>query len=162
MLLGLVSDTHDNLTALDAALAAFRLRGVTHILHAGDITQPATLERLGGWQAVAVYGNNDLARDRLAQAAQSAGIELADGWEGGLGGLRVAVLHGDDRARLKRAINSGRFRLIVTGHSHRLRDERAGETRIVNPGALYRAARYTCAVYNPLTGALEIIDVKGA
>lgn len=162
MLLGLVSDTHDNVTTLDAALAAFRARGVTHVLHAGDITKPATLARLRGWQAIAVYGNNDLQRDALTLAALDASIELADGWEGELGGVRVAILHGDDGRRLKRAITGGRFRLIVTGHSHKIRDERAGDTRLVNPGALYRAARHTCAVYNPQADALEIINLKSA
>ena len=160
MLLGLISDTHDNLPALDAALNAFRSRRVTHVLHAGDITTAATLERLRGWQALAVYGNNDVDRTALAQAARSAGIELADGWEGALEGTRIAVIHGDNGPRVKGAIASGRFDLVVTGHSHMLRDERNGGTRVINPGALHRAARYTCASYDPSEDTLEVIDVK--
>ena len=160
MLLGLIADTHDNRTAVARALAEFCARGVTHVLHAGDVTRPGTLALLQGWNAVVIYGNNDRDRPPLAKAAEAAGIALHDGWEGTIAGLSITVLHGDDQRRLKRAITGGHFQLVVTGHSHRLRDEWVGSVRVVNPGALYRAARHTCATYDPRTGNLEVIDVK--
>lgn len=160
MLLGLLSDTHDNLRSLEAALSAFRERGVAHVLHAGDITEPSTLAFFTGWDATAIFGNNDHDRAALQEAANRAGVALADGWEGSIGGISLAVLHGDNRSRVNRAIAGGRFQLVVTGHTHRLRDEHVGATRVINPGALYRAARHTCVVYDTKTDSAEVIDVK--
>ncbi len=160
MRLGLLSDTHDNLPSLQGAVSAFKERGVEHVLHAGDITTPATLERFAGWDTTAIFGNNDLDREALLRSAKRAGVNLDNGWEGFLGGIRLAMLHGDNRSRLNRAIVSGHFRLVVTGHTHRLRDELVGNTRVINPGALYRAARHTCVVYDTNTDLAEVVDVK--
>jgi putative phosphoesterase len=162
MLLGLLTDTHDNLPALDAALTAFRSRGVRHVLHAGDITAPATVERLKGFEAVLVFGNNDRDRVGLLAAAVRAGATIGDGWQGELGGLRIAVEHGDRASALTSLVRSGRYDVVVTGHTHRLRDERFGRTRVINPGALYRASRYTCGVLDTRATRLEIVDVRGA
>lgn len=156
--LGLIADTHDNVPALEAALAVLQAQGVNCVIHAGDVTGSATLRRLEGWHAIVALGNNDT-DEGLDAAARLAGVELTAVWKGALGGRSVAVVHGHDRRLLKEAIGSGRFDLIVTGHTHRLRDETLGRTRVVNPGALHRAARYTCAVYDTLTGALEVFEV---
>jgi predicted phosphodiesterase len=48
---------------------------------------------------------------------------------------------------------------LLHGHSHEVRDERVGRTRIINPGALCRAARYTAAILDPDADALEVLEV---
>jgi predicted phosphodiesterase len=48
---------------------------------------------------------------------------------------------------------------VLHGHTHEIRDERVGLTRVINPGALHRAARYTAAVLEPASDRLEIIVV---
>ena len=156
--LGLIADTHDNVQALDAALAIFRERGVGCVVHAGDVTTSVTLARLKGWHAIVALGNND-ADEGMVHAARQAGIELMEVWEGWLSGLRVAVVHGHDHRRLAEAVGSGRFDLVVTGHTHRLRNEVVGHTRVLNPGALHRAARYTCVIYDTAKDAVQIFDV---
>ena len=35
---------------------------------------------------------------------------------------------------------------LCHGHTHATRDERLGPTRVINPGALFRARRHTVAV----------------
>lgn len=158
MLLGLLSDTHDNLPAIEAALRLFRERGVTQLLHAGDLTRPETLTAFGKWPVVLAQGNNDLG---VGPAAQRAGIPYGE-WRGSIGGRQIAVVHGHERRGLEEAVRSGQFELVVTGHSHRVREEWVGGTLVVNPGALYRAARYTCAVYETATEAVELLEVPKA
>jgi predicted phosphodiesterase len=49
---------------------------------------------------------------------------------------------------------------LLHGHTHEVRDERVGSTRIINPGALFRARRYTAALLTPATGALRIVTLS--
>lgn len=156
--LGLLADSHDNVRALKAALTLLRARGVTHLLHAGDLTSAATLNLFKGWNLEVAYGNNDI-DPNLKRSAKRMGIALAESWEGSFGQIRVAAIHGHNRKHLQSAICSGKFDLIVTGHTHKVRDQRSGRTRVVNPGALYRAATYTCATYDTATGQLELVEI---
>ena len=156
--LGLIADTHDNVQALDRALALFRERGVDCVVHGGDVTTRATVARLKGWNAIVALGNNDTDEDMVHVALRS-GVEMSETWEGRLGGLLVAVVHGHNRKRLAEVIGSGRFDLVVTGHTHRLRNEVVGHTRVVNPGALHRAATYNCAIYDTSEDALQVFEV---
>jgi predicted phosphodiesterase len=48
---------------------------------------------------------------------------------------------------------------LLHGHTHELRDERVGATRIINPGALHRAPRYTAAILDPKADDLTIIEI---
>jgi hypothetical protein len=48
---------------------------------------------------------------------------------------------------------------LCHGHTHVVRDERIGQTRVINPGALFRAARYTVALLDMAADRLEIVQV---
>ncbi|MGN6513590.1 MAG: metallophosphoesterase family protein [Lysobacteraceae bacterium] len=121
MRIGLVSDTHGLLRpqALDA------LRGSDHIVHAGDIGDPAILAELAALAPLtAVRGNNDhgdWARD-LPDTARLA-----------CDGVEVYVLH--DLKAL--AVDPARERIgvVVSGHSHRPRVEARAGALYVNPGS---------------------------
>lgn len=43
MQIGLLSDTHNSHDNTRAALDVFRARGVTRLIHCGDVTSPETL-----------------------------------------------------------------------------------------------------------------------
>lgn len=49
---------------------------------------------------------------------------------------------------------------LLHGHTHLRRDDRVGHTRIVNPGALYRAKVKTCALINLATDDLTFIELS--
>lgn len=156
VLIGLLSDTHDNLPALRFAALRLRAMGVGFVLHAGDVTQPATLRELAGFRGAVVLGNND--GPDVADAAREIGWEAGDAWAGELGGLRIAMVHGHDRRALRDALAS-KPDLLVTGHTHRARDDTIEGVRVVNPGALYRAVRYSCAALDAGSRRLEEIGV---
>lgn len=131
MLIGLVSDTHDNTPLAAQAAAFFRERRVDHVYHLGDVTQPETLEPFEGMPLTVVRGNND---------------EHAwpDTHRQGFAGVMVGATHGHHRGLLKSLQTD--CDVILHGHTHVRRADRIEGKLIVNPGALYRTWTRTCAL----------------
>lgn len=119
--IGVISDTHGLLRP--EALAA--LAGVGHILHAGDIGDPAHLEVLARIAPVtAIRGNID--RGSWAEALPpTATLTLA--------GLRIHMIH-DRKALAEDPVARG-WDVVVSGHSHKPGIEARGTTLWLNPGA---------------------------
>jgi putative phosphoesterase len=134
MLIGLLSDTHDRLPAIEQAVARLNAEGVDAVLHLGDFVSPFSLAPLKRLTAplYAVFGNNDGEKEGLST------IFAEQGWDIGnrprtviLDGHRIALLHEPgpiDRYAV------GDCSLIAYGHLHTRSEERRGETLIVNPG----------------------------
>ena len=119
--LGLISDTHGLLRP--EALAA--LAGSDLILHAGDVGDPAILERLRGIAPVtAVRGNVDM-EPPLARLPSSVAVE----WSG----LRIHMLH--IREELKFDPPARGFAVVVFGHTHRPLAEVKRGVLYINPGS---------------------------
>jgi uncharacterized protein len=119
MLIGLISDTHNLVRpeALDA------LRGVDHIVHAGDICRREVLDTLAQLAPLTVVrGNNDTG-DGVASLPGHARIEL--------GGLTLHVVH--DIADVPKNLDG--VDVVVTGHSHKPLVERREGVLFVNPGS---------------------------
>ena len=130
MKLGVLSDTHDNLTEVASALALFRQRQVEAIVHAGDFVAPFALKRILTIRLPvhAVFGNCDGERAGLAALLP----DLADGPRHlELGGKKVCVIH--DEKRLPRE-DFEAADLVIVGHSHTPKIERIEGRLIVNPG----------------------------
>jgi len=157
-LLGILSDSHDNVAAVEAAAEAFRVRGVLDVVHCGDVCEAEVLHLLAGFRVRVCLGNNDVARE-LARAAERIGGSFAPELDVEIGGRRFFVAHGDRWSQLDAAVRAGRHDYVLHGHTHVPRDEAVGRTRIINPGALYRAAAWTVAVLDLGTGALESLSV---
>lgn len=121
MLLGVISDTHSLLRpeALDA------LRGVDHILHAGDVGDIRILESLRQIAPVtAIRGNIDQ-HGPCAQLPATEAIELS--------GCLIYMLH--SIADLDLNPHAAGIRAVIYGHSHKpLIEERKG-VLYLNPGS---------------------------
>lgn len=145
--IGILSDSHDNIDALLQARERLLHYAPHCLIHCGDIVSPDTLAQLDGTSLYGVFGNNDLLRDELQQCAARCGFHpLADELVIAIAEKQIAVYHGTSARRVQQLADSGRFDYVLTGHTHQRRDERQGGTRIINPGALYRASHYSCAV----------------
>jgi len=149
---GVVSDTHvgDALPALPEGIAP-ALAGVDLILHAGDVTTRAVLDRLAEIApVVAVQGNHDA----------KAGLELPRQAVAAIGGVRIGVTHGlrgrvPEAAAVLAGIACGRpvmaglartlaarftaVDCVVFGHFHVPYLGYAGGTTVFSPGAVYVA-----------------------
>ncbi len=160
MLVGLLSDTHDNEERTRAALSLLQEAGVQHLLHAGDLATGRLVPLLAGWMVHLAEGNvDDASGIQEAVTASGAEIRYARVHELELGAKRVGLIHGDDGRRLEGMINSGAFDLVVHGHTHTFRDERVGSTRVVNPGAVHRASPPSVCTYDPGTDVLERLEL---
>jgi predicted phosphodiesterase len=74
------------------------------------------------------------------------------------GGRKLAFTHGHLPRLVQEAMQTGADYLLH-GHTHEVRDERICGVRVINPGALFRAARYTAALLDPEADRLEFIEI---
>jgi putative phosphoesterase len=119
--IGLISDTHGLLRA--EALAA--LRGSRHIVHAGDIGDPAVLEALARIAPVtAVRGNND----KGPWARKLRDTEVLE-----IARTRIYVIH--DLSQLEVDPAAAGIQVVVAGHSHRPAKDLRERVLYVNPGS---------------------------
>lgn len=161
MLLALLSDTHDNVRATQAALALLAPHRPAAYLHAGDLVDPAMLAHFAGLPEFHfVFGNNEFDRAALRSLALALNLhchgEMADLT---FAGKRLALLHGHDHALFHRLAQSGDYAYLIHGHTHVRHDSRLGPTRIINPGALHRAKDKSVALLNVATDVLRFIDL---
>ena len=80
MRIGVVSDTHNQLSNTARIVELFNATRVDRVVHTGDITQAKTLRVLSALDAplVGVYGNNDLERESLERACEEFGMCFVD------------------------------------------------------------------------------------
>jgi uncharacterized protein len=135
MRIGILSDIHDNIWALQDALGA--LAGVDALLGLGDYCAPFTVAAIAEACPGAVHlvwGNND--GDKVAivrNAARFGHVTIHGDWARlSLGGRSIAMVH--DPALGQALAEGGRFDLVCYGHDHARRLATLGGTLLVNPG----------------------------
>ncbi len=158
MLLGVLSDTHDRLPAIDGALAIFRARGVQAVLHPGDLVAPFAARRLLAWTGPlhVTYGNNDGERKGLRTVLPM----IQDGplWID-IDGRRVLLHHAEEWCRPE---DLARADIVVTGHSHEIVNRVEGGRLRLNPGECcgWVTGRCTVAIVDTRGPSAEIIEVN--
>ena len=137
-LLGIISDTPDNIYMIDEAVKKLNELGVELVLHAGDYVSPFTVQHYKPLKAklIGVYGNNCAERIVLKKLFSDIGADIRGFFtEVMVENLKIALLHGHDEELLRSLIRSKAYDLIVHGHTHQVCIEREGETMVINPGA---------------------------
>lgn len=169
MRIGILSDSHGKHERTAAAVALLVDHGAELLIHLGDLCADEVIDSLvaaldkNGKPAPPVrlvYGNCDTQFQAVGRYAADLGI-TDDGWEGRLevDGKTVAFTHGHLVDVMHKAVADGADYLLH-GHTHEPRDERVGATRIINPGALQRAERYTVALLDTATDLLETYEIS--
>lgn len=164
MNIGILSDTHGNVSRTRRAIALLKNFAPVHIIHCGDIESQHVLTELAvgfpdpDTTVTCVLGNVDgPACDwidplpHIRVAGRKAELEID--------GVKIAVIHGDDSRALTSSIESQNYDYIFTGHTHERDDEKKGRTRVINPGAVHRTSIPSCAVLNLTTGSLTYLDL---
>lgn len=141
MRIAILSDIHDNIWKLEAALAAVRDADV--LLCCGDLCSPFVVHQLGRGFARSihvVFGNNDGDLYRItANARQYDHIRLhGELFRGEFDGQQFAMNHYDGIARTLAV--SGEFDVVCYGHNHVFDIQRIGRTLAINPGPIMGAA----------------------
>jgi len=160
-MIGIISDTHENESAIKKDVKIFKNKKVEFVVHCGDIISPPMLEHFRGLKMKFVFGNNDGERKGLINKCKESGFEeIRDEREFRYQGKKFYVYHGTDEDKLIAAIKSNKYDYVLTGHTHIKRDERIGKTRVINPGALFRIYPYTIALLNAKSGGLKFVEIK--
>ncbi|BAM03277.1 metallophosphoesterase family protein [Phycisphaera mikurensis] len=164
---GLLSDSHGRATTTERAVQVLVDAGADTLLHLGDVGTVEVIDALVAegedgeeLPAHVVFGNTDWDEGALARYAEDLGV-VVDHPEGVIqlpGGGELRFQHGHEAPRMGAAMGGG-ARYLCHGHSHAQRDERVGSTRVVNPGALFRASVYSVAVLDTDADTVRFLEV---
>ena len=159
MFLGIVSDSHDDMDFIGKAVGLLNERGVSHVIHGGDITSPFTFEVFMQLNCTltGIFGNND--GDKLLLKEKSGGNFFHQPYLLTLHGKRVIVVHEPDL--VDALADSRHFDLIIYGHTHKADVRRVGNSLVVNPGKVARLHKgdATVAILDMTTMEAEIMHL---
>ena len=150
-----ISDSHDNLTAVNGLLRKKHYSESNYVIHLGDIISPFTLIKFlnTGKRIIGVFGNNDGDKNKLKElcgSLQDQPLRFS------LGDFEITLFHGFSSPDMTReliyslakdhAFEGGR-KMILYGHTHKAEIRKFGSVLVINPGALsgYLADRQTYA-----------------
>ncbi|MDQ3835314.1 MAG: metallophosphoesterase [Thermoproteota archaeon] len=163
MKIGLISDTHDNFKTIESAVQKFRGKRIDCVLHAGDITTPEAVEAFAGLKTIGVLGNNDLDKRGLNAAFEKIGGELrGELCEIEEDDLLIAVYHGTDFRKREALIHSGKYNVVVYGHTHKIDNKIVGRTIVINPGTAngwFFGYNATAAIFDTVKKDCDFINL---
>lgn len=162
MKLGLISDSHDHVIHVRLAMQCFWEHGVTDVVHAGDFVHPHAILAMEGMRVHAVLGNNDHDEVGLQQAFARIGGRLAGNLlELSLPAGLAAVYHGTVASVRESLVHSGKYGVVVLGHTHKPLDQWVGTTRVFNPGTAHGfGRRATVMIYDTDTDQGKLVELK--
>jgi putative phosphoesterase len=120
MLIGLMSDTHNDVDFILKAIDIFKEKDIKILVHAGDITSFRMLDYLKDFDCYIVLGNGDeIDREDINARAASLNIRPVErSIEFECAGKKFLVFHGHDVPLYRSAISSGKYDYIIKGHTH--------------------------------------------
>jgi putative phosphoesterase len=165
MLIGLISDTHDNMPMIEKAIKKLNKEKVDLVLHAGDYVAPFVIPKFKALNAklIGVFGNNDGDHEFLKKRfSETENCEIRGRFaEINADGFKIALLHGDETELLNALINCESFDAIIHGHAHATSISKKGKTLLVNPGEVcgYLSGKSTIALLDTQKRAAKIIEI---
>lgn len=164
MLLGVVSDSHDNLPKIEAAVTKLNSLKVEETLHAGDYCAPFAAVPYGKLTSRmhGVFGNNDAEIQKLQERFHVQGHEVKGRFASlERDSLRIALLHGDEPELTQSLARTQAYDLIVFGHTHAVSQEQMGKSILLNPGEIcgYLSGKATIATFDTKTRQIEILEI---
>ena len=156
-MIGIISDTHDNVQNIKKAVEIFKKRNVELVIHCGDVVAPLSVRFFKGLKVHFVKGNCDGDSAGLRKLAEEDGsVYEGETFEITINDKKIFAAHLPLIAEQAKG-----FDYILHGHTHEKRDERIGNTRIINPGGNYAGDQeHSIAVLDIKTDSLEFIDLK--
>jgi putative phosphoesterase len=160
MLIGIMSDTHDNVPLVKKAIEIFNEKRVGYVIHAGDYTSPFTLKHFKELQCeyVGIFGNND--GDKLLLLERAGGHIRNQPYIFTLRDRKIVVMH--EHHVVDALADSGHFDLVIYGHTHKADVRKVKNTLVVNPGEVstYLYGKSTVALVDLETLEAEIVELK--
>tara|TARA_B100001123_G_C15299630_1_gene1020544 strand:- start:505 stop:996 length:492 start_codon:yes stop_codon:yes gene_type:complete len=136
MLLGVVSDTHNNIRNVNNAISIFNKENVDVVIHTGDICKPQTLKLFSKLNCplIGVFGNNDRIETGLEEICKEFSFNFSSPpFLISLHKKKIAIFHEPDPINEYLKLNKD-INLVLHGHTHRYREEMIEDTICFNPG----------------------------
>ncbi len=165
MLIGAISDSHDNLLQIEKAVQTLNNQKVDLVLHAGDYVSGFVIPKFKNLNCrlIGVFGNNDGDHELLKKRfSETNNCTIHDRFTTvTIKGYKIALLHGNETELLNVIIESESFDAVIHGHSHNHGIERKGKTLSINPGELcgYLTTKPTLAILDIEKNEAKIIEL---
>jgi putative phosphoesterase len=165
MLIGAISDSHDNLPQIEKAIKILNDQKVSLVLHAGDYIAGFVIPKFKQLNCplIGVFGNNDGDHELLKKRfSETTNCTIHDRFtQVTIESYRVALLHGHETELLEAIIDSDYFDAVIHGHTHNLGIEQKGKTLAINPGELcgYLTGKPTIAILDTAKNDAKFIKL---
>jgi len=164
MIIGIISDTHDNKDSIMKAVDKLNQLGIKYLIHAGDHIAPFTVRWMSKFngKVYGVAGNNDGEIQILKKLYEDNGWvfrELLLTLE--LEGKKMVVTHGTYPELVDLLVKSEKYDIVIYGHTHEYKTEKVGRTLVINPGEAcgYLTGKRTMAILNMRNMDVKILDL---
>lgn len=163
-LIGVMSDTHNNRDNTLAALEIFSQRGISTIVHCGDLGQSDLLDLFTGFDLYLAIGNTDQHPEELRRRAKQINpLNQVDyHLQLHLSGKSIWVVHD---LFLQDVSSNPSPDFIFHGHTHRPAIKHlSSQTTLINPGTTggaMRAGAHTMTILDVSTSQATFITLPG-
>jgi putative phosphoesterase len=158
-MIGVMADSHDNLTMIRKAVALFKDARCDLVIHAGDVVAPFAARELAALDChlKAVFGNCDGERIGLEKALEFFGEIQEAPFVFTQEGRTFILAH--YHFSVPEFLSSGKYDIIIFGHTHKAETRKQGKTMLLNPGETggWLTGKSTVALLNPATLEAEIV-----
>ncbi len=157
MKIGIIADTHDNITAIRKAVNFFNAQDLKYVIHAGDYVAPFSLVELTKVKAklLGVFGNNDGERKGLLSVCKDIHEPPYDVL---CGGKHIVVTHMLESLSKRSTQNTD---IVISAHTHVSRVSE-GAPLYLNPGECcgWVYGKSTVMVVDLAVSHAEVIDLS--
>lgn len=138
MKIGILSDTHNDYSNIQKALAIFENHKPDILIFCGDATTVESIEWFCEYPIIYTFGNGDFLTGEIKAYLKAYNQLNFAGYvyKGVLGGRKIGVTHGHLLNYYDDMINDEQLDYLFSGHTHVRMDKRIGRTRQINPGAI--------------------------
>ena len=161
MKIAVISDSHDHLHAIRAALRKAKEAGAEVAIHCGDLVAPFVISELKTFEGPVhvVFGNNDGDVFLLSKLAADSNVALHGNVATlRLGGRSLLVVHDPSAAEAYAA--TGGYDAVFYGHIHLAGEKAVGETLLLGAGELMGfKEKPSFAIYDTETNTAERVSV---
>lgn len=134
MKIGIMADSHDNLTNIKKAVEIFNIEKIDLLFHAGDFVSPFTAKEIKNIHCpfAGVFGNNDGDKPLLINRFQQIGPIYPEPYKTEIDGKKIIMFHKNEV--IADLAKSQQYDLIIYGHTHKIDHYKEGKTTVINPG----------------------------
>ncbi len=160
-MIGIMSDSHDNVVAVRRAVIFFQSRACHMVIHAGDFVAPFAAREMENLSCPvkAVFGNCDGEKNGLRDVIKNFGEVREAPFGFSFLGMKYLVTH--VHTSVDRYASSGHHDVIVFGHTHKADVQRKNGVILINPGETggWLSGISSVAVFDPATKEAEIVTL---